>query len=131
MGESRDAVKAASEIGVIMMGRSVQNKPSTFRDRGHISRGRPRVTTNDGWTFGSPQFLGATANSRRSVDLLTFPARGRVVLLPDRRPYVFAKPFAVSQITRRSAQCSEHGPRSGIAAAYRKPSALDGRRGAH
>jgi hypothetical protein len=31
MGESRDAVKAASEIGVIMMGRSVQNKPSTFR----------------------------------------------------------------------------------------------------
>jgi hypothetical protein len=31
MGESRDAVKAASEIGVLMMGRSVQDKPSTFR----------------------------------------------------------------------------------------------------
>jgi hypothetical protein len=43
MGESRDAVKAATEIGVIMMGRPVQNNhrhsviPVTFRGS------RPRV----------------------------------------------------------------------------------------
>jgi hypothetical protein len=46
MGESRDAVKAATEIGVIMMGRPVQNNhrhsviPVTFRGS------RPRVDSD-------------------------------------------------------------------------------------
>jgi hypothetical protein len=34
----------------------------------------PGITIKDGWAFGSPQFLGATANSRRSADLPTFLA---------------------------------------------------------
>ena len=43
MGESRDAVKAATEIGVIMMGRPVQNNHRHFDDPGHIRGSRPRV----------------------------------------------------------------------------------------
>jgi hypothetical protein len=51
----------------------------------------PGITIKDGWAFGSPQFLGATANSRRSADLPTFPARGRVVLPPRPPPVCLCK----------------------------------------
>jgi len=92
MGESRDAVKAASEIGRDHDGKVCPEQAIDISVIAVTFRGAaPRAMLNDGCAFGSPQFLGATANSRRSANLPTFPARGRVVLSPDRRPVVFAK----------------------------------------
>ena len=104
MGESRDAVKAASEIGRDHDGKVCPEQAIDISVIAVTFRGAtPRVAIEGGCAIGSPQFLGATANSRRPADLPTFPARGRVVLPPDRRLYVCVKPFAVSQIRRRPA----------------------------
>ena len=98
MGESRDAVKAASEIGRDHDGKVCPEQAIDISVIAVTFRGAtPGVMARDGCAFGSPQFLGATANSRRSADLPTFPARGRVVLSPDRRPCVFAKPFGANK----------------------------------
>jgi hypothetical protein len=98
MDESRTAVKAASENrrdhdGKVCPEQAIDISVIAVTFRGAA----PGVMVDAGWRLWLPQFLGATANSRRSADLPTVPARGRVVLSPDRRPCVFAKPFAVSK----------------------------------
>jgi hypothetical protein len=86
MGESRDTVEAATEIGVIMMGRPVQNNHRhsviavTFRGS------RPQGRHWDGRAFGS--LLALRRELRRSGACKVVP--------PDRRPLCSCKPFAVS-----------------------------------
>ena len=65
----------------------------------------PGVVTNGGWTFGSPVLRRdrKLAAAGGSPDL---PGEGSGRSPPDRRLYVFVKPFAVSQIRRRPAGCS-------------------------
>jgi hypothetical protein len=90
MGESRDAVKAATEIGVIMMGRPVQNNHRhsviavTFRGS------RPRVAI--GMAGPLAPALRRHRNLRRSGGYACLQGR---TSRPS--PLCFWKPFAASQ----------------------------------